>query len=67
VNLSNAVGVVMLNTQGTCTITNDDYTMYVRHGGSDANGGGGWNDAFATLNKAFATADLQYPSFSLRH
>lgn len=57
VNLTSPVNVTLGNSQGTCTITNDDFTLYVRGdgAGNNANGGGAWDEAFATLQKALDT------------
>ena len=48
-------------TNAVCTILNDDTVMYVRGDGvgSDTNGGTAWNDAFATLQKAFNNVAYQ--------
>lgn len=57
VNLSNGVDVTITDSQGQCTISNDDWAIYVRgDGGSDANGGSTWTDALATLTNAVARA-----------
>ena len=63
VNLSNGVNVTLTGRQGACTITNDDFTFYVRGdvSGSDANGGGTWNDAWATLQKVMDTVPYNVP------
>ena len=54
VNLSNAVNVTLGTAQVSCTITNDDFAFYVRGDGlgSDANDGGDWQHAFASLQRA---------------
>ena len=56
VNLSNAVNATVSRTPGSCTITNDDWTFYVRGDGlgSDANDGSSWSTAFATLQQALS-------------
>ena len=63
VNLSNGVNVTLAGRQGACTITNDDFTFYVRGdgAGSDANGGGAWNDAWATLQKVMDSVPYNVP------
>ena len=62
-NLSTPSGATIADSQGVCTITNDDYTLYVRGdgNGSNSNGGSGWNDAFATLQKALDTVPYNVP------
>lgn len=56
VNLSSPAGATVADSQGLCTITNDDWTFYVRGdgAGSDAYNGGSWSAAYATLNKALS-------------
>lgn len=53
-NLSNAVRATIGTPQVSCTISNDDFTFYVRGdgSGSDSNDGSGWSHAFLTLNYA---------------
>jgi hypothetical protein len=62
-NLSNPVYAITNNNRGTCTITNDDFSIYVRGdgAGSDANDGTSWATALATLTNAVARAPTASP------
>ena len=54
VNLANPVNATISAGLGSCIITNDDFTLYIRGDGqgSDTNDGGTWAHAFATIPKA---------------
>ena len=47
--------------QVTGTITNDDLTIYVRHGGGGATNGTDWANAYDTLQKALDAAAYNQP------
>jgi hypothetical protein len=57
VNLSSPTNATVGTAQVSCTITNDDWSWYVRGdgSGSDLNDGSDWAHAFATLQKALTT------------
>jgi hypothetical protein len=64
VNFSNAVNTMLVTTQVTCTITNNNTTFYVRGdglGNDTTHGGTAWNDAFATLANALALVPFNTP------
>jgi hypothetical protein len=54
INLTNAVNAVVSTNRVSVSIINDDFNCYVRGdgAGSDANDGGTWATAFATIQKA---------------
>jgi hypothetical protein len=64
ITLSNPDGLVLVDTVGLATILNDDWTWYVRcdGGGSDANDGSSWDQAFASVSNALQRVPVSvYP------
>lgn len=61
VTLSEESGAILEASQGTCTITNDDFSIYVRHGGAGAVNGADWANAYDTLQKALDAVSYNVP------
>lgn len=55
VNLSGAVNGTITTGQGTGTIVNDDWALFVRHGGAGNANGTSWANAFSNLQQAVNT------------
>jgi hypothetical protein len=60
-NLSGVTHATLASAQATGTITNDDLTIYVRHGGGGATNGTDWANAYDTLQKALDAVAYDMP------